>query len=229
MVYVSKKRSGIWATSLAVIVIGSIWGSLEMSLGGFLHTIHLPQKGAIMGGLAISLMTVFYTQTSKPSLIPLLGLIAASFKPFSAVVFKMPLLSPFVVNPAIAIIMQALAFSGVMIALRGSVSRRLFVRAGAGVLAGFLGYAFYAVFASVFGLGKWPTLDLTAKLRLVLSDATPIAIAGAIMLIAGYFIGRASLPRLSTFKEAHPRYYYAISLLLASLAWMIPMVFRLGA
>lgn len=229
MTFDAAKRKNILAICLALIVVGSIWGLAEMTLGGFLHAIHFPQKGAIMGGLAVSLMAIFYTLTGKPSLVPLLGVIAASFKPFSAIIFGMPVLSPFVVNPAIAIIMEALAFGGVVVALRGTINRYLFARAGAGILAGFLGYVFYAVFASIFGMGIWPTLDFMAKLQLILANATPIAIAGAIMLVAGYHVGKVGLPRISTFRELHPRLYYSASLVVVLLAWVIPIVFGQGA
>jgi hypothetical protein len=219
MTYSSNKWREILAVGMAVIVIGSIWGLAEMALGGLLHAIHFPQKGAIMGGLAISLMAIFFTITKKPLLIPLLGAIAASFKPFSAIIFGMPVLSPFVVNPATAIIMEALSFTTVMVALRRAINHHILARVGAGFLAGFLGYAFYGALASIIGQGNWPTLDLMAKLKLIMTSATPIGIAGAIMLFAGYYLGTASAPRLSSLRELHPRLYYSASLALMLLCW----------
>ncbi len=228
MTFSMDKWKGLLALALTIIVIGSVWGLVEMTLGGFLHAIHFPQKGAIMGGLALSFMAIFVTMTGKPSLVPLLGIIAASFKPFDAIIFGVPFLSPYVINPAIAIVTEALAFSAVVVVLKMTIDRHLFARAGAGILAGSLGYVFYATFASVFGLGMWPTLAFTGKLQVILTNATPIAIMGAIMLVAGYYVGRASVPKLSTLKEAYPQLYYSASLALVSLCWAIPIVFRLG-
>ena len=224
MTYSSNKWREILAVGMAVIVIGSIWGFLEMTMGGFLHAIHFPQKGAIMGGLAVSLMAIFVTITKKPSIVPLLGVIAASFKPFSAIIFGMPALSPFVVNPATAIIMEALAFSAVMVALRRAINHHILARVGAGFMAGFLGYAFYAALASIIGLGNWPTLDIMAKLKLIMTSATPIGIAGAAMLFAGYCLGTAGAPRLSSLRELHPRLYYSASLTLVLLCWVTAVV-----
>ncbi len=225
----SNNRWGkLLAISLTIIVIGSVWGLVEMTLGGFLHAIHFPQKGAIMGGLAISFMAIFVTITKKPSLVPILGIIAASFKPLGAIVFGVPVGSPFVVNPAIAIVMEALAFSAVAVVLKTAIDRRLLARAGAGILAGSLGYVFYAAFASIFGLGMWPTLAFTEKLQVIVANATPIAVVGAITLVAGYYVGRASVPRLSTLREAYPQLYYSGSFALVLLCWIIPVVFHLG-
>jgi hypothetical protein len=228
MEFNTNKWKKILAICLTVIVIGSVWGLFEMTLGGFLHAIHFPQKGAIMGGLAISFMAIFVTMTGKPSLVPILGVIAASFKPLDAVIFGVPVGSPFIVNPALAIVMEALAFSAVAVVLKTAISKHLLARAGTGILAGSLGYVFYAAFASVFGLGMWPTLALAEKLQLILVNATPIAIMGAVMLVAGYYIGRVSAPKLSTFRKLRPQLYYATSLALVLLCWTIPLVYPGG-
>jgi hypothetical protein len=216
----------IFTLSLMVIVVGSIWGFLEMTLGGFLHVIHFPQKGAVMGGLAISLMAVFVTVTRKPSLVPLLGIIAASFKPFDAVIFGVPLGSPYIVNPAIAIVMEALAFSAVAVALKRAIDKYLLARAATGVLAGCFGYVFYAILASVLGLGIWPTLDFTGRFQLIITNMTPIAIAGALTLVAGYYVGRVSAPRIFTTREFHPQLYYSSSLTLVLLCWIVPIIYH---
>ncbi len=225
MKFDTSKWKKILAICLTVVVIGSVWGFFEMTLGGFLHIIHFPQKGAIMGGLAISFMALFVIMTGKPSLVPILGVVAASFKPLDAIIFGGPFLSPFVINPAIAIVMEALAFSAVMVVLKTAIDKRLLVRAGAGILAGSLGYVFYAAFASIFGLGIWPTLAYMEKLQLIFTNATPIAITGAIMLIAGYYVGRVSIPKLYALKELRPALYYSTSFALVLLCWTIPLVF----
>ena len=219
-----NKWKKILAICLIVLIIGSVWGFFEMTLGGFLHIMHFPQKGAIMGGLAISFMAFFVTMTGKPSLVPILGFIAASFKPLDAIIFGVPIGSPFIVNPAIAIVMEALAFSAVAVILKTAIDKHLLARAGTGIMAGYLGYVFYAAFASIFGLGIWPTLALTEKLQLILVNATPIAIIGAVMLVAGHYVGRASVPRLLIFKNLRPKLYYSASFSLVILCWVIPIV-----
>ena len=177
-----------------------------------------------MGGMAISFMALFVTMTGKPSLVPILGVVAASFKPLDAIILGVPVGSPFVVNPALAIVMEALAFSAVMVVLKTAIDKRLLVRAGAGILAGSLGYVFYAAFASIFGLGIWPALAFAEKLQLIFTNAMPIAITGAIMLIAGYYVGRVSIPKLYAFKELRPALYYSASFVLVLLCWTIPVV-----
>lgn len=218
----------ILAISMTVLVFGSIWGLLEVTLGGFLHAIHLPQKGAIMGGLAISLMALFTIVTRKPSLVPLLGFVAASFKPLDAFIFGVPPWSPYITNPAVAIVLEALAFGAIVVVLKKVIDRNLLAKAGAGIMAGYLGYILYAVFASLLARGIWPTLTFSEKLQFIWSNATPIAIAGAFTLIAGYYLGRASMPRLFAFKQLHPQLFYSASFALVLVCWTVPSFYHVG-
>jgi hypothetical protein len=228
MKYLARRAKGMLSIAVAILVIGSIWGLLEMTLGGFLHTIHFAHKGAVMGGLAISLMAVFVTITKKPLLVPILGVIAAAFKPFSAFIFGVPVMSPFVINPAIAIVMEAMAFGAIVLILKSAIDKRLFARAGAGFAAGILGITFYAIIASLFGLGQWAFLDLESKIQSVMATGIPVALAGAVMMVAGQFTGKLSLPHLVSVEKLHPRFYYPVSLALVAFSWAIPPMFRLG-
>jgi len=52
----SDRRRGLVQLIIAILVFGSIWGFLEATLGGFLHMIIFPNKGAIMGGIGMAIM-----------------------------------------------------------------------------------------------------------------------------------------------------------------------------
>lgn len=80
----SKRRDGEWKSLIRVIigilVFGSIWGLLEATLGGFLNMIIFPNKGAIMGGIGIAIMGAALAIYRKPTMLPGIGIVAASFK-----------------------------------------------------------------------------------------------------------------------------------------------------
>jgi hypothetical protein len=97
-------------TLILLVVFGSVWGLIELSLGGFLHFIHFPFKGIVLGGIGMVLMASFVAVTSRPGLVPWLGSIAASCKLFDAVLFSISPACPAVINPATAIVLEALAF-----------------------------------------------------------------------------------------------------------------------
>jgi len=65
---------------IGILVFGSIWGLLEATLGGFLHLIIFPNKGAIMGGIGVALMASALAIYKKPGMLLGIGIVAASFK-----------------------------------------------------------------------------------------------------------------------------------------------------
>ncbi len=62
---------------IGILVFGSIWGFLEATLGGFLHMIIFPNKGAIMSGIGVAIMASALTIYRKPVMLPGIGIVAA--------------------------------------------------------------------------------------------------------------------------------------------------------
>lgn len=92
-----------------VLIYGSIWGLIELSLGGFLHYIHHPQKGKIMAAIAYTIMLTYLLRVHNKKIIHTLyiGIIAAFFKIFNIFIFGIPIFSRSIINPALAIITEA--------------------------------------------------------------------------------------------------------------------------
>lgn len=209
---------------IAVLVFGSIWGFLEATLGGFLHLIHFANKGAIMGGVGMSIMAAFVVTRRHPGLLIGVGSIAALFKLLSALVYGQPILAPFVINPAVAIILESLAFSVVVILLQNRFERNVLMRVTAGITAGYMSITLYAIFASVAGRGYWPLLSFTEKVREVFIDGTGIAIAGTILLLGGYTLAVHLRPKLLDLRSVKPNTFYASSGATAICCWVFALV-----
>lgn len=90
-----------------VVAYGCIWGLLELTLGGYLHFIHFPQKGLVMGALAYTILTVYVIKHRRVFTPLAIGFIAASFKILYVFIFSVPIFSRSIVNPALAIIAEA--------------------------------------------------------------------------------------------------------------------------
>ncbi len=140
---------------IMVLLFGSLWGLLEATLGGFFHLIHLPQKGAIMAGIGMSVMAAFVATSSKPRWAIGLGVVAASFKALDGLILHVPLYAPMVMNPALAIVMEALVFGVAASFFLRVLPNRTSALLACGVTTGFLSIALYALTASLLGLGKW--------------------------------------------------------------------------
>ncbi|MFH1654521.1 MAG: hypothetical protein ABIE74_10790 [Pseudomonadota bacterium] len=92
------------------ILIGSLWGFFEASLGGLLHHMHSPITGQILAPIGFALLYLGMRNGLKPHQLIYVAVIAASFKFFDIILFSMPLLSNRIINPASAILSQGLAF-----------------------------------------------------------------------------------------------------------------------
>lgn len=90
-----------------VFVYGCIWGLAELTLGGFLHSIHHPQKGNIMAAVAYTIMLTYLVRHKNIVHPFFVGIIAACFKFFNVFIFGVPIFHRSIVNPALAIIAEA--------------------------------------------------------------------------------------------------------------------------
>ncbi len=103
-----KKLGSNWTT---VILVGSLWGFLEATLGGFLHMTHLPIAGKIMAPIGFALMFWGLKNGLKVHQLITVSIIAAAFKFLDPFLFAMPFFHIKIINPAQAIVMQGLCFS----------------------------------------------------------------------------------------------------------------------
>jgi len=149
-----SESGGVLGVVIGILVFGSIWGLVEATLGGSLHLIHFACKGAITGGIGMSIMAAFVVIYRRPKLVFWIEVIAALFKPLSALIYGQPIFSPFIVNPASAILLEALACSLVVSLLFKGFESSIKVRIGAGVAAGYLSIILYGVLTSAVGMGN---------------------------------------------------------------------------
>ncbi|MBC8526773.1 MAG: hypothetical protein ISS28_01895 [Candidatus Cloacimonetes bacterium] len=95
-----------------ILIIGSIWGFIEATLGMVLHIIRLPFTGAILASVGMCFM--YYGWKFDGSKMPVaIAFVAASFKVFDSLFLGIPFITPMIFNPFVSIIAEGLLFSGV--------------------------------------------------------------------------------------------------------------------
>jgi hypothetical protein len=209
---------------IGILVFGSIWGLVEATLGGALHLIHFAYKGAITGGIAMAIMAAFVVTYRQPKLVFWLGVIAALFKPLSAIIYGQPIFSPFVVNPASAILLEALAFTLVVSLLFRGFESSIKTRIAAGISAGYLSSILYAILASSVGMGNWASWDLTHRVTAALTDGTALAIVGTCLLLLGHLLGTRLRPNFWQFMTVRPKAFYTSTIAIAAFCWIVAAV-----
>ena len=205
---------------IGILVFGSVWGLVEATLGGALHLIHFTYKGAITGGIGMAIMATFVVMYRQPKLAFLLAVIAALFKPLSAVIYGQPIFAPFVVNPASAILLEGLAFSLVVSLLFKGFESSIKTRIGAGVAAGYLSIILYGVIASAAGMGVWASWGLAERASSVLANGTGLAIVGTCLLLLGHLVSMRLRPKFWQFSDLKPKAFYASTIAITAFCWI---------
>ena len=211
-----SKSGSILHVIIGILVFGSVWGLVEATLGGALHLIHFTYKGAITGGIGISIMATFVVMYRRPRLAFWIAVIAALFKPLSAVIYGQPIFAPFVVNPASAILLEGLAFSLVVSLLFKGFESSIKMRIGTGVAAGYLSIILYGVLASSLGMGNWAFMGVTERVTTALTIGTSLAVIGTCLLLLGHLVGTKLRPKFWQFSDLKPKAFYASTIAIAA-------------
>ncbi len=93
----SKPNKQTW---LRAAVIGSLWASLEIVVGSFLHNIRMPFAGTTLAFLSLSLLIGFHQKWQDKGLILRAGIIAALMRSLSP--------SVIIIGPMVGIFLEAL-------------------------------------------------------------------------------------------------------------------------
>lgn len=91
----TESRRKIW---LKAAVVGSLWAGLEIVVGSFLHNIHMPFAGTILGFFSLSLLIAFYQKWPDKGLIIRAAILAALMRSLSP--------SAIIIGPMVGIFLQ---------------------------------------------------------------------------------------------------------------------------
>ncbi|MFC2043942.1 hypothetical protein ACFLT8_01885 [Chloroflexota bacterium] len=224
-----SKRRILVDLIIGVLVFGSIWGFLEAVLGGFLNLIIFPNKGAIMSSIGVTIMAAAMAYYRKPVMLPCIGIVAASFKWFNAWLLFIPLNRAQVINPAMAIFLESLAFTLVAALLMDRIRQHIVVGAGAGVLAGFMSaiaYVYFAVYVTHSPI--FERLGIESIGEFIMGNAVIQAAFFGTFLPLGYLAGE-KLATMSALLLTRRSFYYACSVATIALCWGISAIaFKAG-
>ena len=212
-----SQSGDIVSAIVGIVLFGSIWGLVEATLGGALHLVHFAYKGAITGGIGMAIMATFVVMYRQPKLVFCIAVIAALFKPLSAVIYGHPVFAPFVVNPASAILLEGLGFTVVVSLLFKGFENSIKTRIGAGVAAGYLSIILFGVLASAVGMGNWASWGLAERVSSVFANGTGLAIVGTSLLLLGHLVSTKLRPNFWQFMTVKPKAFYAGAIAITAL------------
>ncbi|MDO9333577.1 MAG: hypothetical protein Q7T57_03525 [Dehalococcoidales bacterium] len=196
--------------AIGILVFGSIWGCLEATLGGFLNLIIFPNKGAIMSGIGMAIMSVALAFYRKPAMLPGIGIVAASFKWLNAWLLFIPPNAVQIINPAMSIILEALAFSLVVAFLMNRIEKNIYVGVWTAVLAGFISaivYVYFAVYVTRSPI--FARLGIESIGQFVIGNGVVQAVFSGVLAPLGYVAGKMLAAKISPIVARRSVYYSA--------------------
>ena len=203
---------------VGILVFGSIWGLLEATLGGFLHMIIFPNKGAIMSGIGVAIMASALAIYRKPAMLPGIGVVAASFKLLDVWLFALPAASIHIVNPAMAIVFESLAFGLVAAFIVSRMAKSAFAGIGAGAVVGIVSAVAWVYFAIyVMNAPAYARVVFTAG-EFIMNQGVLQAVFSAIFLPLGYLAGEKLAVRTPPVLQRRS-VYYALSASTVAFCW----------
>jgi len=177
-----------------------------------------PNKGAIMSGIGIAIMASALAIYRKPAILPGIGIVAASFKLLDVWLFSLPVASIHIVNPAMAIIFESLAFGLVAVIIMNKIAKNAFIGVGAGFLVGIISATAWAYFAIyVMNAPAYARVVFTAG-EFIVNQGVVQAAFSAILLPLGYLAGEKLATRTPPVLTRRP-VYYAVSASTVLLCW----------
>jgi len=218
-----SSRQDIVRFIIGILVFGSIWGFLEATLGGFLHMIIFPNKGAIMGGIGVAIMASALAIYKKPSMLPGIGIVAASFKLLDVWLFALPINSIHIINPAMAIIFESLAFSLVAVFVMNKITKSAPIGVGIGVLVGLISATAWVYFAIyVMNAPAYARVVFTAG-EFIANQGVVQAVFFGVFLPLGYLVGAKLSAATSPVFLRRPL-YYATTAAIICFCWGISVI-----
>jgi hypothetical protein len=203
-----------------MIVLGSVWGLVEVVLGGAMKSASIPYKGDLLTGLGIGIMAVAVAVFRRP--LPLLGIavLAVALKQLAVPILHLPFMCK--ANSCLAVALAGTALAGTSALAGRRLDRGVLPRAATGASAGLLGaVGFYFIGMQV------------APCKYLLSFNRPggfVAFLGAEGLIwgalgglcfpAGYRLGLSLKTGVLDLRARRPVIYYAASAVVVALAWI---------
>jgi len=224
---IQDRRLHLANLTVGILLFGSIWGFLEATLGGFLHMIIFPNKGAIMGGIGVAIMASALAIYKKPGMPLGIGIIAASFKLLDVWLFALPVASIHIINPAMAIIFESLAFSLVAVFVMNKIAKNASIGIGAGVLAGLISATAWVYFAIyVMNAPLYARVVFTARGFIANQGVVQAAFFG-LLLPLGYLVGEKLAAKTYSVLTSRSL-YYATSAAVICLCWGISAIAKMA-
>lgn len=206
---------------IIMLVLGSVWGLLEVVLGGTMKSASIPYKGDLLTGLGIGVMAVAVALTRRA--LPLVGIavIAVALKQLAVPILHLQFMCK--ANSCLAVALGGGALAGTVAIAGRRLERAIPPRILAGFSAGLIASgAFYFI-----GMRAAPCRYLLSFNRpggfvaFMGAEGLIWAALGGVFFPAGYRLGLGVKANVYALRTGRPALYYTASAAIIAAAWVV--------
>jgi hypothetical protein len=203
---------------LIVLLLGSLWGAVELFGRDFLLAAGFAQKGAILFGLGIIILYASKRLVDFPGTVVVMALIAGLFKTAS---------SNFFICQFAAVMINGIIFDIAYTAFKGRLDSSPVYRTVAAPIIAYASYAAFALIATfVIRDSVWVS-DGWAGIGTYLSvDAVVASAISLVTINVGYYLGNAIQPHVVLRKLGLPGVsFQVVSVVLVAVLWVAGQIY----
>lgn len=219
--------------ALAIVLLGSVWGMVEVVLGGVMHQAGVPHRVAIVTGLGMGIMGLGLGAFRRVYMLPLIALAVVCVRQLAVPILHVPLFCK--ANSCLAVLIEAGALAGLVAVVgsrltgrESSTEGRVGMRRGQWMTAAAVGGCAALVASGAFhaaGMRVAPCDHLLSYNRAfglityVATRGSFWAVSSAALFPFGYLIGLRLEDPVMAFRRTRPALYYAASAACAAVCW----------
>jgi len=203
---------------LVVLVLGSLWGALELFGRDLFRAIGMPQKSALLFGLGIIILYASKRLVDFPGSVVVMALIAGLFKTASSHFFPCQF---------VAVMINGIVFDITYSAYKGRLDSSATYRTIAAPVIVYASYAVFALIATyVLREESWASQGGAGIRSYLLSAAVSASLISIVTMNLGYHLGNAIQPYAVLRKLRLPTVMFrVVSVVLVAAIWIAGQIY----
>ncbi len=206
---------------LTVLLLGSLWGALELFGRDLFRAVGVPQKSVLLFGLGLIILYASKRLVHFPGSVVVMALVAGLFKTASSNFFPCQFA---------AVMINGIVFDIAYSSFKGRLDASPIYRAIAAPVIVYASYAIFALFATyVLREGSWVAEGWAGIRSYLLSDALGASLISIVTINLGFYLGNAIQPNALLSRLRMPAVAFRIvSVVLVAAIWIAGQVYSKG-
>jgi len=204
---------------MGILLLGSLWGLIEVLGGGLLRAIDVPVRSAVVTALGLGIMAIGLAIFRKSWVLFVAPIIAVLVKQLAMPILHLSFTCT--ANSAVAVMLEGAALGGVFIMLGRKARGNFTGRAGAGFAGALLGgTAFWAIGMRIAPCPYLLSFNSFAGFFSFMANESLIwAALSALTVPLGYSLGESIRNKVANAAEIKPALYYSTTTAIVALSW----------